>query len=90
MSSTGIFIISSILVSSLNEIDTEYNWLIHLLLNVITYGTVILPGVLTFIFIKQTNYHEKSGKFYLIKIYLFSIFTPIYFRDNKHTKNRDV
>ncbi|XP_044742089.1 adenosine 3'-phospho 5'-phosphosulfate transporter 1 [Chrysoperla carnea] len=61
MSSTGIFIISSILVSSLNEIDTEYNWLIHLLLNVITYGTVILPGVLTFIFIKQTNYREKSG-----------------------------
>lgn len=49
-----------------NEVNSfNGSWIFRLLLNLLGYATILIPGYVIFKFVKKTKYLERSGKDFL-------------------------
>ncbi len=48
------------------------SWLFRLLLNLLGYATILIPGIILYLYVKKSKLSEKSGEFraYIILIKL--------------------
>jgi len=51
-------------MASVEVLDWTNFWLLHLLLNLAGYATIILPGYLLILYVRKSGYLDRSGDLY--------------------------
>lgn len=56
-----LFLILLLYIPTNLKIDMENNWVIRIILNLLGYATIFIPGFILYLYVKKTKLAERPG-----------------------------